>query len=106
MDILIDEKSVWYHGSNRKFKVLRKGSTVTQWKQLAEAFSHKPQILEYDENGIITHNGKKKGYLYVIDEPIIIGVDIYQHPNTVMDKNAEFVTARRLKVKMIENCGK
>lgn len=106
MNILIDENAAWYHGSNRKFKVLRKGSTVTQWKQLAEAFSHKPQMLEYDENGIITHNGKKKGYLYIVDEPIITGIDVYQHPNTAMDKNAEFVTARRLKVKMIENCGK
>ncbi len=37
----------------------------------------------------------------MIDEPIVVGVDIYQHPKTTMDKNAEFLTKRPLKVKMI-----
>ncbi len=26
------------------------------------------------------HNGTEKGYLFVIDEPVIVGQDIYQHP--------------------------
>ena len=47
------------------------------------------------------HNGTEKGYLYVIDEPIVVGVDVYQHPRTVMDENAEFLTKRPLKVRMI-----
>ena len=38
---------------------------------------------------------------YVIDEPITVGVDIYQHPRTTMDENAEFLTKRPLEVKMI-----
>ena len=50
---------------------------------------------------MITHNGTEKGYLYVIDEPVVIGVDIYQHPRTTMDENAEFLTKRPLKLKMI-----
>ncbi len=28
-------------------------------------------------------------------------IDVYQHPRTVMDKNAEFLTKRPLKVKLI-----
>lgn len=92
---------IWYHGSNNIFSELRIGSTITQWKELAEAFSHQPSCLEYDDNGVIRHNGTEKGYLYIIDEPIVIGVDIYQHPRKTMDENAEFLTKRPLKVRMI-----
>lgn len=92
---------IWYHGSNNIFSELRIGSTITQWKELAEAFSHQPSCLEYDDKGVIHHNGTEKGYLYIIDEPIVIGVDIYQHPRTTMDENAEFLTKRPLKVRMI-----
>ena len=101
MKIEIQPDGVWYHGSNRIFSELRAGSTVTQWRALAEAFSHKPSGLGYDDDGVIMHNGTEKGYLYVIDEPVAIGVDIYQHPRTTMDENAEFLTKRPLKLKMI-----
>lgn len=40
MKITIHPDGVWYHGSNRLFSELREGSTITQWKELAEAFSH------------------------------------------------------------------
>lgn len=101
MKIGIDKNGMWYHGSDQLFAVLETGSTVTQWKELAEAFSHKPRFLSYTENGRIFHTGRKKGYLYIIDEPIEIGKDIYPHPRTTMDKNAEFLTERPLKVKRI-----
>ena len=77
MIIEIKDDGIWYHGSNMKFNVLREGSTITQWKALDEAFSHRPTTLCYDDAGKISHNGTEKGYLYVIDEPIKIGVDIY-----------------------------
>ncbi len=102
MVLEIKDDGIWYHGSNVQFTILKEGSTITQWKALAEAFSHQPTVLSYDDNGKITHNGIEKGYLYVIDEPIKVGVDIYQHPRTTMDANAEFLTSRPLKVKMIE----
>lgn len=101
MKIEIQPDGIWYHGSNKIFSELRTNSTVTQWKELAEAFSHQPSGLGYDDNGRISHNGTEKGYLYIIDEPIAVGVDIYQHPRTTMDENAEFLTKRPLKVKMI-----
>ncbi len=101
MKLTIDPNGTWYHGSNRVFTELRAGSTVTQWRELAEAFSHKPTGLGYDDDGVISHNGTEKGYLYIIDEAVAVGEDVYQHPGTTMDENAEFLTNRPLKVKMI-----
>lgn len=101
MNIEVQPNGIWYHGSNVIFSELRAGSTITQWRELAEAFSHQPSVLSYDDNGFISHNGVKKGYLYMIDEPIMIDSDIYQHPRTAMDANAEFLTKRPLKVRFI-----
>ena len=101
MELRINPGGTWYHGSDRAFSELKEGSTVTQWKELAEAFSHKPTRLSYDDNGVISHNGKEKGYLYILDEPVTVGIDVVQHPRTVMDKNAEFLTKRPLRVKLI-----
>ena len=101
MKLEIQPDGTWYHGSNKIFSELKANSTITQWKELAEAFSHQPSGLGYDDNGVISHNGTEKGYLYMIDEPITVGVDVYQHPRTTMDENAEFLTKRPLKVKMI-----
>ena len=101
MKIEIYPDGSWYHGSNKLFTELRTNSTITQWKELAEAFSHQPSGLGYDDNGVISHNGTEKGYLYIVAEPVTIGVDIYQHPTTTMDANAEFLTKRPLKLKML-----
>lgn len=101
MVIEIKADGIWFHGSNIVFSELREESTVTQWKELAEAFSHQPTVLGYDDNGNISHNGIEKGYLYIIGESIEMGKDIYQHPRTTMGENAEFLTNRPLKVKLI-----
>ena len=101
MELRINPGGTWYHGSNKVFSELEEGSTVTQWRELAEAFSHQPNRLSYNDDGVIRHNGTEKGYLYILDEPITVGIDVFQHPRTVMDKNAEFLTKRPLKVKLI-----
>lgn len=97
----IETGGTWYHGSDCVFDVLLQGSTVTPWRALAEAFSHKPTLLGYDDDGAITHNGTACGYLYVIDEPVEMGKDVYPHPRTTMTQNAEFLTARPLKVRLV-----
>ncbi len=102
MDIPVDSQGIWYHGSNVRFSELREGSTITPWRALAEAFSHKPTKLEYDDDGIIRHNGTEKGYLYRIDEPVDRTIDIDPHPRTTMDENMEFLTKRPLKVRLID----
>ena len=101
MKIQLVKDGVWYHGSNMRFDTLRSGSTITQWKALAEAFSHKPSQLSYDDNGSISHDGTEDGFLYVIDEPIDIEADIYRHPKTTMDENTEFLTKRPLRVSLV-----
>ncbi len=102
MDYPIDMSKPWYHGSNAVFDILREGSTITQWKELAEAFATKPSMLGYDKIfDPITHNGSEKGILYIIDEPIEIDKDIYQHPRTTMDKGVEWLTKRPLRLKRI-----
>lgn len=101
MEIKINPDGFWYHGSNLILAEVKAGSTITQWRALAEAFSHKPSALAYDDDGNIEHNGIEKGYLYIIDEPIQIGMDIYQHPTSTMDENAEFLTKRPLRLKFI-----
>lgn len=73
MKITVNPDGFWYHGSNALFSELKQGSTITQWRALAEAFSHQPAMLNYDDNGAIFHNSVQKGYLYVIDESIEIG---------------------------------
>lgn len=102
MRITTDPTGAWYHGSDAIFSTLRAGSTVTQWKALAEAFSHRPTLLCTEDDGSISHNGTAKGYLYVIDEPVQVGADLYPHPRTTMEENAEFLTRRPLKVRKIE----
>ena len=101
MKIEIHPDGIWYHGSDQIFTELRPNSTITQWRELAEAFSHQPTSLWYNDDGAIRHNGTVKGYLYIIDEPVEIGKDIIQHPRTTMDQNAEFLTQRTLRVKLL-----
>jgi len=62
----------WYHGSPEELSVLRKGSWVTQFREIAKAFSHKPSRMSFedDECRIVKHNGSLLGRLYVISEEI------------------------------------
>ncbi len=100
------ESGKWYHGSNCLFEVLRTGSTVTPNQKLAEAFSHKPTLLCISDDGSITHNGKEVGYLYQIDEPVALGRDVEQHPNSSMEKGLEFLTKRPLRLKLLREDSK
>lgn len=98
----ISNAEVWYHGSPLALSELAAGSTITAWKGLAIAFSHKPTLLEYGVvGGSIRHNGMAGGFLYRIDEPVLTGTDIYKHPNTTMDDGVEWLTKRPLKLKLI-----
>lgn len=97
---------VWYHGSDQKFSLLREGSTVTPDRELAEAFSHKPPLLSCEEGGVILHNGRKRGYLYIVDELVDEERDLYPHPRTTLAPGAEFLTQRPLRVRLIAELGK
>ena len=38
MQLAIDRNGIWYHGSDQLFSELRANSTITPWRELAEAF--------------------------------------------------------------------
>ena len=40
-----------------------------------------------------------------MDEPVEIDVNIYAHPKTAMGEGLEFLTKRKIKVKIIEELG-
>ena len=101
MSISIQPNGVWYHGSPERFTVLRQGSTVTPCRTLAKAFSHRPSLLCWEDDGTITHSGGKPGFLYQVDESTTLGGDLLPHPRSTMEPNAEFLTQRPLAVKLI-----
>lgn len=61
----------WYHGSPERLTLLRKGSWVTPFKELAKAFAHKPTLISQSDDGrTVKHNGQLRGFLYVVSEPV------------------------------------
>lgn len=61
----------WYHGSPEMIAVLRKGSWVTQFKEMAKAFSHKPSLMSLaDDCQSVKHDGKVPGFLYMVSESL------------------------------------
>jgi hypothetical protein len=94
------EAEVWYHGSPHQLSVLRKGSTITQDRKLAEVFSHKPTLVSMEDDGRIRHNGLATGYLYAIDEAVR-SEDVVPHPNTTMAPGKEWLTRRPLRLRLL-----
>ena len=98
----------WYHGSQRELTELRTGSSITQIRNLAKAFSHRPTLvtvskqdesLSYSCN--VKHNGVTPGFLYTVSEAIGPD-DIYPHPHPANADGWEWLTRRILKLKFIE----
>lgn len=94
----------WYHGSLLRLTVLRPGSTITQDRELARVFSHKPSLVvqDVDSDGRrrIRHSGRLQGFLYKIAEAVG-EEDVYPHPYTTMEAGQEWLTRRELKVELI-----
>lgn len=101
----VTSDTIWYHGSPYEIDTLLPGSTVTPWRALAEAFSHKPPMLAIDDDGTITHNGAAFGYLYRIAEPVAPDRDVVAHPRSSMGENLEFLTTRPLRLALIASTG-
>lgn len=96
-----DYSRPWYHGSPRQFTVLRAGSSVSQDKNLARVFSHRPSLISVGDDGTIKHNGTIAGYLYVVAEGIK-PEDVYPHPHPANAGRWEWLTKRELPVQLIE----
>lgn len=91
----------WYHGSQQELTVLRTGSSITQNRDIARVFSHRPLILSMADDGTFRHSGTVYGYLYLIDEAIN-PADVYPHPHPINASKWEWLTTREIKVRLLE----
>ncbi len=108
----MDYAKTWYHGSPFKLTTLRKGSTITQDRNIARVFSHRPTLVsisvhvDISDEGTehvsqkIKHDGKMSGLLYRIAENIR-PEDVFPHPRSSMDEGKEWLTNRELRVELI-----
>lgn len=96
----MDYTQPWYHGSPLELTTLLAGSTITQRRDLAWVFSHKPTIVSFEDDGRIKHNGTLPGYLYIIDEEIA-PEDVEAHPRTTMGPDDEWLTYRELRLRLL-----
>ena len=94
------DDQIWYHGSPLELTSIRAGSTITQDRDLARVFSHKPPVVSMEEDGSLRHTGTMPGYLYRIAEPVGTE-DVYPHPHSSMPPGAEWLTRRALRVALI-----
>lgn len=71
------EENVWYYGSPHVLTVVRRGSIVTQWADLAIVLSLRPKFMTLSEDGQrVLHNGRGRGYLYEIIDPVNVDKDL------------------------------
>lgn len=91
----------WYHGSQQELTTLRTGSSITQDRDIARIFSHRPGISTVEDDGTHKHNGTAPGYLHIIDEPITAD-DVEPHPHPINTSKWEWLTKRAIKVRLIE----
>jgi predicted ATPase len=104
LDVLGLTHRDWYHGSPEELSTLLEGSTITQDRDLARAFSHKPSLVSQGfDDGVrqIKHSGAAPGYLYRLRDVIADG-DVRPHPSTTMGPGQEWLTNRELRVELIE----
>jgi hypothetical protein len=90
------KNSEWYHGTPYDFKVLKEGSTITPYFEVAKLFSKKPGFVISSNNSIL-HNGVTNGYVYQVNN-VIPFKNIYPHPRSSMPKGFEWITVKNLQV--------
>ena len=96
-----DYTLTWYHGSQQELTKLRIGSSITQNRNVAKAFSHRPSLLTQSEGGTVKHDGVTPGYLYTVADEIGPD-DVRPHPHPVNLTRWEWLTNRELKLELIE----
>jgi len=95
------EHRPWYHGSQQRLATLRVGSSVTQKCPIARAFSHRPSIVSMEDDGTVRHDGLQPGYLYRVVEEVRPD-DVYPHPHPSNASRWEWLTARELRLELLE----
>ena len=103
-----DFSQTWYHGSQQVLTELRVGSSITQNRNLAKAFSHRPSLVTLSDPSEsladghnVKHDGVTPGFLYTVSEAIG-PEDIYPHPHPANADGWEWLVRRELKLEFIE----
>jgi hypothetical protein len=99
-----DYNKPWYHGSPLHLSILQVDSTITQDRELARVFSHKPTLVsqDVDEQGVrvLKHTGQLPGFLYRVVEEVQPS-DVYPHPHSTMEASQEWLITRPLQVELV-----
>ena len=98
---MVDADAPWYHGSPLALMELRVGSTITQVRDLARVFSHKPSLVFQNDDGAIRHNGIAAGYLYRVAEPVT-PEDLTPVPGSTMGPGQEWLILRPVRLLLLE----
>ena len=104
----IDFSLPWYHGSQEQLTKLRAGSSNTQNRDLAKAFSHRPSLVSMSDRGdgevspetfLVRHNGETPGFLYFVSGETGPD-DVHPHPHPANATRWEWVTDRELNIEL------
>jgi hypothetical protein len=90
----------WYHGSNLELTSLRIGTSVTEDRYLASAFSHQPALLGRSD-GSVRHNGTEPGFLYEVAETLS-DADLEKHPHPANEDGWEWLITPEVAVTLLE----
>ncbi len=98
----------WYHGSDQALTKLRAGSSITQNRDVAKAFSHRPSLVSLSDEGEslpdkcnVKHDGVAPGYLYAVSDEIGPD-DVRPHSHPANAARWEWLTNRELRLELIE----
>jgi hypothetical protein len=96
----LDPAKPWYHGSPQRLTSLRVGSTVTQDRELARIFSHKPAVV-IGNDGKWKHTGPfTQGFIYRLVEQVT-EADIVSVPNSSLFSGQEWNTKHAFSLELI-----
>jgi hypothetical protein len=91
---------LWYHGSQVRLERLPVGSTITQNRNLARAFAHKPTFVSLTEAKEVRHDGVEPGYIYCVSEEVRPR-DVKGHTVLGIAEPKAWLTQRSLRIKLI-----
>lgn len=95
-----DYSGTWYHGSQRELTRLRSGSSITQSRKVAKAFSHRPSFVSMSDERL-KHDGSTPGYLHIVAEEVTPD-EVHPHPHPVNAARWEWLTRLELRLELIE----
>lgn len=107
-DETVKPDRIWFHGSPTMLTQLRIGSSITAFREIAKAYSHKPRhlelsVLEDTEKNVIhvevIHDGSVPGFLY---EVLISTQDELRKPDENLGPlGEEMITTQEIALRLI-----